>query len=197
MYVSFDPRKNHRLKTDANLVKARRAFIGIITIAAADAVASSNTAVHAAITLGVAGADVTTLITSPATPRVIRIKGSQAGLLGNVVITGTNFNGDAITETIAANEAAAVDGVKAFATVTKITVPAKTGVSGDTISVGFGPALGLPYKLARNTVFRTYLNDTLEATAPTVTTSATVLENNTITLNSTLNASQIDVYLMV
>lgn len=82
-----------------------------------------------------------------------------------------------------------------------VTVGASTdataGVQYDTVAVGWGDKLGLPYKLAHNTVFKTYLDNTLEGTEPTVAVSATALESNTIDLNSALNGTVVDAYLIV
>lgn|SRR5574341_407875 len=159
--------------------------------------AQSDTAVLAATTLAVgATTTVTTGITNPAVARALRIKGNQAGIVGNVVITGTDMAGNVITDTIAANGANGVDGVKAFKTVTQIVLPQRV-TAGDTISVGFCDKLGLPYKLPTNTVLFAALNGTREGTAPTVTTSATALESNTIDLNSALAGTPVDVYLIV
>jgi hypothetical protein len=159
--------------------------------------AANNTAVHAAITLADgAAAEVTTGITNPDIPRAIRIKGSAAGIAGNIVINGTNELDEAISETIAANGANAVDGSKAFKTVTKVTVPART-TAGDNISIGYNDVLGLPYKLVTNTVLAASLNHVREATAPTVAVSATAIESNTIDLNSALNGNPVEAWLMV
>jgi len=173
-----------------------QAFTAHLVISAANAVAASDTGVHAAIALTAATQDIITAITNPSVPKALRIKGNQAGVAGNVVITGTNFAGATITETIAANGATGVDGNKAFKTVTKITVPVLVG-AGDTISVGFTEKLGIPYLLPHNTVRDTYLNNVKEVTAPTVTVSATAIESNTIKLNSTLAGTVVDIYLLV
>lgn len=105
--------------------------------------AANNTGVHAAVTLGASAQDVNTSITNPDVPRVARIKGNAGGIAGNVVITGTDILDQAVTDTIALNGSSAVDGVVAFKTITNINMPAKTNGSGDTVSVGFGAALGL------------------------------------------------------
>ena len=63
--------------------------------------------------------------------------------------------------------------------------------------MGTTDALGLPYKLAHNTVLEAYLNNAKEAVAPTVAVSATALESNTVDLNSALNGKAVDVYLFV
>lgn len=193
----FNPKVGHKLQTDVDGVSVDRAFIAHFQVAAADAVGSSNTAVHAAIPLTNATQQITTGITNPAVPRSIIVKGNQAGVAGNVVIHGTNYADAVITETIALNGATAVEGNKAFKAVTQIDLPVEVNAGTDTVSIGRGEKLGLPYKLAHNTVFATYKDNTLEGTAPTVTVSATDIESNTIDLNSALNSKVVDVYLIV
>ncbi len=159
--------------------------------------AASQTNVLAATTLANGSTTVvTTGITNPDVPRAVQLKGNQASVTGNVVVVGTDFGGNAITDTIASNGTNAVAGTKAFKTITQITLPAR-GAAGDTISLGSIEVLGLPYKLAENTVLATYLAHTKEGTAPTVAVSASALESNTIDLNSALNGTQVDVYLIV
>lgn len=70
------------------------------------------------------------------------------------------------------------------------------GVADGQVSVGTTDVLGLPYKLAHNTVQAAYLDNTKDA-GPTVTVSATALESNTVDLNSALNGKAVDVYLFV
>lgn len=109
------------------------------------------------------------------------------------------MDGNFITSTLPAftvDTAGTVTGTKAFRTVTKITIPAHDG-TGATTAIGFGNALGIPYKLPHNTVIAAYRNDVREGTLPTVATSATTLDANTFTLSSALNGSKVDVYLVV
>ncbi|SFR15267.1 hypothetical protein [Desulfoscipio geothermicus] len=192
MRIGYNP-KSGRIKTDG-LDTIDRGFIAHMVVspaaAAADSVLAATALADGATT------EVTEGITNPDYPRVLQIQGNQAGVAGNVVIEGTNMAGETITETIAANGANAVSGTKAFRTVTKITLPALVG-AGDTISVGVTDVLGIPYKLSHDTVLAAYLGGVKEGTAPTVTTSATNLESNTIDLNSALDGSQVDVYLIV
>ena len=280
-----------------------------MSVAAAAAVAASNTGVHAAVNLGAAAQDITAGITSPAVPRSLIVKGSVSGVAGDVVILGTNVDGDEIEETVALNGATAAEGSKAFKTVTNIHLPAEThaptqqvetatvvgtvtgagnatvvvtctgmtgtpktisvavaegddaaavagkirtalnadsavtalfdvggtgaavtltrkvvaanianlnisvdngtctglttaatsadttaGVAYDTVSVGWGSKLGLPYPTPNNTVLFALLGGTKESTPPTVAVDAAYVENNTVTLASTLNGSAVDVY---
>lgn len=109
--------------------------------------AVSAVATHAAVALGAAPKNVTTAITNPDVPRNVTVKGNQAGVAGNVVITGTAIDGSAISETIALNGAAEVAGVKAFKTVTAIALPVEVNAGTDTVSIGRGELFGLPHVL--------------------------------------------------
>lgn len=71
------------------------------------------------------------------------------------------------------------------------------GVAPDTVSIGWNDLLGLPYLLPHNTVLAAVLNNVRETTAPTVTVSATALENNTVKLHSALAGQPVDIYLIV
>lgn len=155
--------------------------------------ATSNTAVHAAVTLTEDAQSVTTAITNPDVPRALIVKGNASEIAGDVVITGTNARGETITETIALSGSSAVSGNKAFATVTSFTLPAKTNESGDTVSIGWNDKLGIPAILARNTVLLCFVNGTREGTLPTVTVGAT-LELNTFDPNSALAGTPVDLY---
>ena len=112
-----------------------------LTVAPAVAAAAS---VHAAVTLSTVQQIVTSAITNPDVGRVASITGSAAGIAGDVVISGTDQNGDAATDTLALSGTSTVAGVVAFATVTSITLPGRTHASGDTVSVGCGNVFGLP-----------------------------------------------------
>lgn len=193
----YNYNRGQRLTTDAKGISADYAFLSHINIPAAAAVAAAAAAVLAAKALTTAAQTITAAITSPTVPRNVSITGSAAGIAGNVVITGTNYNGDTITETIALSGTSTVAGSKAFATITEIDLPVKTNSSGDTVSVGLGSAFGLPYKLAHNTVLAAYLDNTKESTTPTVAVSVSALESNTITLATALSGKVVDAYLIV
>lgn len=194
--VGYSP-KNADIKTDVKRLEVDRAFGAHFQVQATKATVTSNTSVHAAVTLGATGTDVSTAITNPNVPRNIVIKGNASGMIGDVGITGTNYNDEVITEVLTVNGATAVVGAKAFKTVTLIQMPGKTNASGDTISVGTGEKLGLPYLLSHNTVYLAFKDNVKEANAPTVTVSATAIESNTIDLDSALNSKIVDVYLIV
>lgn len=159
-------------------------------------VAISNTAVLASTTLTALTQTITTGITSPDVVRNVVAKGAIATSTGNVVVTGTDYAGTSISETIALSGTTVVAGLKAFATITQIVLPVTSG-GGDGVSVGVGSKLGLPFTLTKNTVREAYNNNVLESTAPTVTVDSVNLCNNTVTLASALAGNVIDVHVVV
>jgi hypothetical protein len=193
----YNFKRGQTIQSDVPGVAADHAFLAHLNFTAAQAVAASNTGVHAAVTLTASAQTVTTAITNPGVPRALIIKGNAAGIAGNVVVTGKNFKDETITETIALDGASAVEGTKAFKSVTSIALPAKTNASGDTVSVGWCDKLGLPYMLAHNTVLLAALDNAREATAPTVTVDADEIEKNTVKLSSALAGAAVDIYLIV
>lgn len=117
---------------------------------------------------------------------------------GTLDLVGTDINDQVITETLTPLIGSTVQGTKAFKTVTSVTgVGWVTGGTADKITVGFGDLIGLPDKLENNTVLFALFNAVREATAPTVTFSATVLSLNTVDLNSALDGSVVAVYYLV
>lgn len=158
----------------------------------------ATNAVHAALAvLGTGGPQVvTTGITNPDVPR--NITATAGGTAGDikavaVTVTGTNAQGETITEELPAftvDTAGTVVGNKAFATVTSYSIPAMDG-TGATVAIGTGAKLGIGDRLSRNSVARAFLNDVLEGTPPTVATSSSALESNTVTLNSALDGSPV------
>lgn len=192
----YDPNRGQTLRTNAG-TEAESAFLAHLKIPAADAIAPSATTVHAAVALTTAAQVIKTAISNPATPRNLTVTGNAAEITGNVIVKGTNYSGATISETIALNGAATVAGTKAFKTITEIDFPVKTNASGDAVSVGIGSALGLPYLLAHNTIIKTFLDNVVESTAPTITVNAAAIESNTITLATALSSKVVDLYLIV
>jgi hypothetical protein len=76
-------------------------------------------------TLGAAVQSITEGFKNPDVPRALCIDGSVATAAGNVIITGTNYADDVISETIALNGTTDVNGVKAFKEIAKIDLPAQ------------------------------------------------------------------------
>jgi len=127
----------------------------------------------------------------PDVPRSLTVKGNDANVTGNVTIEGLDADGRAISEVIALNAANVVNGTKAFAEVTKITLPDYNVANTERVRVGTGAKLGLPVCLDRNTVIAAFLGGAREAVAPTVTVDVDELEKNTVALNSALNGAAV------
>lgn len=196
-YYPYNPTIGQKIQTNVKGVNVDQAFLAHFQVGASDAVVASNVSILVATALSATTQSVIANINKPAVPRNIKTVGNAVGIAGNVVVKGTNFNGDVISETIALNGVTAVEGSKAFKTVIEIDLPIQTHAGTDTVSVGFGEKLGVPYKLPHNTILSTYLDNVKEATAPTITTDAVAIENNTIDLNSVLNGHVVDIYLIV
>ena len=175
-----------------------RGFIAHYTIAAADAVAPGAANVAAATVL--ADALTTTLtvadITQPPTPRVLTITGNAATAIGDVVITGTDFAGNPLVETIVSTGAATVTGTRAFASITTAVLPAR-GAPADSISIGLSGRFGIPFALPQDTVVKILNNNVVTTVAAGSAFSATTLAANYILPTAALNAAQVDVYFVV
>lgn len=179
-------------KKDKRIVAKDLQLIRRQTWTAPDAAAAD--AVHAAITGSASAATtVTTAITDPDFARclVVTPGGTTADVAaGNVVITGTDIDGNVISENFAflANASSATNGTKAFATVTSIVIPQQDG-AGATFTIGTLDKLGLHEKLQEDSVLHTIVDGTVEATRPTVTTDSSDKTKNTIDPNTALDAS--------
>lgn len=202
-FYPYNPGLGQVIQSDAESKNVDAAFGAHLTFSATEAVAAVTNGVKAAFaTASGAATVVNTGFTQPTCPKNITL--TTAGTAADIkavqaVVAGTDFNDQPITETMPVftlDTATTVVGSKAFKTVTSVTVPAMDG-NGATVAVGFGEKLGVPYKLAHNTVLMAFLNNVKEGTAPTVATSATVLSDNTMDLNSALNGTVVDAYLLV
>src|SRR3546814_7167697 len=76
-----------------------------------------------------------------ALPIYLTVKGNDANVAGGVEIAGTNAFGEAISETIALAGVAVVAGVKAFRSVTSITLPKYAAADTERVRVGTGARL--------------------------------------------------------
>jgi hypothetical protein len=151
---------------------------------------------HAGAT-SAAAATVTSFVAQPDVPRnlVITPGGTTTDVEEcNVVVTGTNFFGQSITETFAfaANASSATTGSKAFKTVTSIAFPAncESGGFAATWSVGYGEKLGLKRCMdsAGHSVMST-VGGAYESTRATMAADADEIEKNTADFNGTMNGS--------
>ncbi len=156
--------------------------------------AVSATAVHAAIALTAATQSITTNITNPDVPRTVTIKGNAAGIVGNVVIHGTNIEGNVITDTIALNGLTEVEGIKAFASVTQIDLPVETHAGTDTVSVGIAKKFGLPHIVDNAALLLVKLFNG-SADSGTLAVDADEVEKNLFALNGTPDGAKLlDLY---
>lgn len=111
-----------------------------------------------------------------------------------VTITGTNFFGDAITDTItfAANASTIGTGTKAFKTVTSVAFPAdcESGGFAATWIIGVGEKLGAKRCMASagHLVFST-IDGAYETTRATVTADSNEVEKNTFDFNGTMDGT--------
>jgi hypothetical protein len=111
--------------------------------------------------------------------------------LGTITVVGTNFVGGAISEVITPLAGTTATGLKAFKSITSVTGAGWVIAGGnDTIKVGVGNALGLPFKIsATDKVVLGALGVAL--IAPTVTVSVSDLSLNTVDVSSgTYNGSK-------
>jgi hypothetical protein len=125
-----------------------------------------------------------TIAHQPDVPRNITVTQTAVGTTDigvPFVIVGTDYNGGALTESITSVAGSTVVGAKAFKTITSVTSPAwvinaASTSTADTVVVGVGSLIGLPYATAAGTA---------------LTTLGTTVANSTVT-GTTLPASTVD-----
>jgi len=115
-------------------------------------VLGTATYIHTAVALTGVTQTITTFTHQPDVPRLLVISGNALNEAGNVVITGKDFAGVTIIDTIALNAATPVPGVKVFASVTSIVFPALTN-PGDTVTVGVLNKIGFPIAVPYSYLF--------------------------------------------
>jgi len=139
-------------------------------------------------------------------PRNITVGTSSAAADTVVTITGYDVYKQKMVESITvAAAASSAAGVKAFAYVESIAIYSAGDVTTDTLNVGWGDVLGLPYKISRKSdIMQAWFNEVYETTAPTVVvgdgTTATATTGDvrgTIDTNSAMNGSAVVLYMTV
>jgi hypothetical protein len=105
--------------------------------------------------------------------------------MGTLLVTGTDYLGAALTETITPVANTITQGVKCFKTVTSVVGAAWVVNTGaDKIKVGFGALVQIPmYLSAAGKVLLTIFNTAI-INAPTITVDTAVLAKNTINVSS-------------
>lgn len=200
---AYNPFIGQHLLTHAEGITADRAYIAHYVIPVGKAVAAGAANVLALTVLDADDPTVIpagTAITQPPTPRVLSVVSNDADVTSVAVkIEGTDAAGVAISEDITVTGLTSALGTKAFATITKITLPAFAGAVAEAISVGLADAFGLPYRLPYNTVIKMF-NGGADATVVSATSSfdATNLSENYIDPSAALDPTkQVDVYLII
>lgn len=129
--AGYDPNRGQWIK-GAGGTHVDRAFIAHYQIPAASAIVAGVATVLAAkpLTGAAQSFGVADLAAQPPQPRVLNITCDTAGCLGNVLISGLDSAGAALSDTIALNGNASVAGDEAFASVTGITFPVARYQSG-------------------------------------------------------------------
>lgn len=164
--------------------------------------AVSNTAVKAATGLTTAAQVITTFAAQPDVPRCLRFVCTKTGAtaVGDggwtadnsryVIAVGTDINDQVITEWIPLNDTTLVDSIKAFKTVTSITLPIKVNSTGDTVSVGYGFKFGLMRPVSAATNLIEFARKASAATAYTIETLPTFdIGEATTTISANASAS--------
>lgn len=158
------------------------------------ATASATALKSAQATSNSATTTVTTFSAQPDFPRnlIITPGGTTADVpAGNVVVSGTNIRGEAISENFAftADQSAATTGNKAFKTVTSVLFPIQDGAAA-TYNIGTGVKLGLDRKHSEAAVIDAFIDGVRETTAVTMAVSSSVIESNTISTNTAPNGTR-------
>lgn len=162
-------------------IQQAKGYLEIATFGGVAIATASSTAVHGAITTAVV---TTTSITNPVTPRVARIVsgGASHNATGNVVVNGTDVRNNVIADTITLNGNTAVDGVKAFKTITSIDTTGVSSISATaTVTVGVGLAIGLGRLQTYSAPIFAQVDNVADSALPTITKSSTDISLNTST----------------
>ena len=193
---------NQKIANDAGGEDVR-CFMPCVHLSEAQAVAKSANGVIAAFACSTAKTTKTTGFAAMPFARTVSatVAATTAAHIDavQVKVTGLNDAGEVISEDLPAftdDTPGIVTGALAFASITKVEVPAMGGDSA-TVAIGWGDAIGIGYLLPHNTVQMPYKDNTKESVAPTVAVSATDLESNTVLLNNALNGKVVDIYLFV
>jgi hypothetical protein len=192
---SYKHNLGQKLTSDAGSLSVDRGFVAHYDLGPVEAQDIAGVLGTTALTAETQ--TITEGITDPDVPRNLKVKANAASVAGDIIVNGTDIDDNAISETFALNGDTEVQGDKAFKSVTSIELPVETNAGADEIQVGVANKLGLPYKLERNTVLKAYRDNTLEGTAPTVAVDSANIANNTALLDSAMNGTNVNIYLIV
>lgn len=137
-----------------------------------------------------------TIANQPDVPRNVTVTHtavSTVDTLGTVVVVGTDYAGNALTETLTPVNGTVAAGTKAFRSITSITgVGWVIAASNDTVTFGYGSLIGLPVALTSATGTTLGTLDTVVAVKAT---TGTTLPTSTVTEASGDGAKVLTVYL--
>lgn len=182
------------LSTDVYGITAEEARCAHIQLSTAQAVAADTDGLLDGTALPAVATTVTEFLNDMPYVRNVTMVCS-ATQTGDAVVTGTNIADAVITETFTLTSDTPVVGALAFKTVTSIALPVRVG--SETIDVGWGDKIGLPFMSATKPCVLAYLDKARETTEPTLVADADEIEKNTIDLNSNLNGKVVDIYLFL
>lgn len=146
------------------------------------------------------GANITGIMDVPRNVTALVTHGSSIVAM-TITVTGTDVYGEAMTELItvvATGTSTAYNGTKAFKTVTSIAVTAAADAEANTLNMGFGDVLGIPYVLTHESDVLGFYADTTEeklasvfvaADATNPATNATGDVRGTVNPDTTLDGS--------
>lgn len=165
--------------------------------AAPAAVSTTYVLDHVAGPSSAAAASISSFAAQPDYARNLTVvaSGTTASDLASCVVTvsGLNINSHAISETFSFSSStfATRTGVKAFASVSSVSFPASCETGGFSVvwSVGIGSAFGLKRCMANNGDIIKDLLDGATATVGTYLAATSTVERNTVTFNTSPNAS--------
>lgn len=183
-----------KLATDVYGITADEGRVAVITLTAAQCVAADEDGILAAEALPAEAADYTTFENDMPYARNWTAVCSDTQT-GAITVTGTNLADQVISETKDLTSDTPVVGALAFKTITNINLPQKVG--SETINVGWGDKLGLPFMFSVKPILWAADDGVIETTVPTVAVDADEVEKNTIDLNSAMDGSVITIAMIL
>lgn len=137
----------------------------------------------------------TSFVAQPDVPRNIIVKpGTSSGSTkaGTLVVTGTNYFGQVISENFAITDGLQTPliGAKAFATVTSVLIPAENSPYAATWDIGTGDKIGLQRCMVGTGEYIKGIDTGVAMTGETIAASATAVESNTAQPNPIPNGTK-------
>lgn len=190
-------RYDELLRTDVFAMPVYKSSVAHIHLTAEQACAADADGILDGIELGAQAQTVTEFLNTMPYPRNLTVVASAAtGENAKVVVHGTNIADKPISEEFTLTGDTPVVGSKAFKTITAIQLPVAAG--SETIDIGWGDKLGLPFMMTNKPLAFALQAGAIETTAPTLAIDADEIEKNTIDLNSALHDEKaVDIYLFL